>query len=58
MARRMIKNKGISNECLNIGLAGINKKSLLMKGYPVNRAERRKIERIRKKGRYTYKTPL
>lgn len=54
----MIKNKGISNECLNIGLAGINKKFLLMKGYPVNRAERRKIERIRKKGRYTYKTPL
>lgn len=51
MARRMIKNKGISNECLNIGLAGINKKSLLMKEYPVNRAERRKAARLEKKER-------
>lgn len=47
----MIKNKGISNECLQVGKGGIKKNNLLAQGLPMNRYERRMLKRIRKRER-------
>lgn len=50
----MMKNqnmiRGINTEVLTLQ-DGISKNNLLLKGYPVNRAERRKAARLEKKER-------
>lgn len=52
MKKQMVKNKGITNDCLCLGKAGISKKRLLSKGLPMNRYERRMLKRISRRHKF------
>lgn len=51
MKKTKMRNRGITNEYLNVGQAGLSKKDLFAKGIPMNRYERRMLKRMNKKNK-------